>query len=247
MDLKGFIRMNIKHYMSYADIVSLGNASFGFLSILMVIYGHLDLAAQFMLVAVIFDSLDGYVARKTKRVDQYGFGENIDSLSDVISFGVAPGMLLIAACQSFSIPYLNIVVALLILLCGVLRLARFNVITNSSEGNDEKFVGLPIPTTALILGSFYLSGIFRADLALVIMVVVSLMMVSTIGYPKFRGAKIVVIGSLLIFLTLLPLNFSSIIAYLPAKLLFIVSLIYLITIPFMDLYAKLRRSGPNVR
>ena len=67
MDLKGFINMNIKHYMSYADIVSLGNASFGFLSILMVIYGHLALAAQFMLVAVIFDSMDGYVARRTKK------------------------------------------------------------------------------------------------------------------------------------------------------------------------------------
>ncbi len=233
--------------MSYADLVSLGNASFGFLSILMVFNGYLGLAAQFMLIAVIFDSLDGWVARRTKRVDQYGFGENIDSLSDVISFGVAPGMLLIAATSSFSIPYLNIGVALLVLLCGVLRLARFNVITNSGQGKDEKFVGLPIPTTALIMGSFYLSGIFRADLAIVIMVVVSLMMVSTIEYPKFRGKNMVIIGSLLIFLTLLPQNFSSVIANIPAKLLFIVSLLYLITVPFMDLYAKLRRSGPNVR
>lgn len=239
--------MNIKSYMSYADLVSLGNASFGFLSILMVFEGYFGLAAQFMLIAVIFDSLDGWVARRTKRVDHYGFGENIDSLSDVISFGVAPGMLLIAATSSLIIPYLNIGVALLILLCGVLRLARFNVITNSSEVKDDKFVGLPIPTTALILGSFYLSGIFRADLAIVIMVVVSLLMVSTIEFPKFRGNNMVVIGSLLIFSTLLPQNISSVIANVPAKLLFIVSLIYLITVPFMDLYAKLRRSGPNVR
>jgi len=76
--------MNIKQYMSYADIVSLGNASFGFLSIIMVLNGYLALAAQFMLIAVIFDSLDGWVARRTKRVDEFGFGENIDSLSDVI-------------------------------------------------------------------------------------------------------------------------------------------------------------------
>jgi archaetidylserine synthase len=239
--------MNIKHLMSYADLVSLGNASFGFLSIISVLNGHLAIGAQFMLVAVIFDSLDGWVARKTKRVDEFGFGENIDSLSDVISFGVAPGMLLYSACGSFSIPYINIVVALLILLCGILRLARFNVITDSGEGADEKFVGLPIPSTALILGSFYLSGIFRADLALVIMVVVALLMVSTIEFPKFRGTKIVLVGSVLIFLTLLPQNISSVIANLPAKLLFIVSLIYLITVPFIDLYAKLRRSGPNVR
>jgi len=230
--------------MSYADLVSLGNASFGFLSIIMVLNGFLAVAAQFMLVAVIFDSLDGWVARRTKRVDEFGFGENIDSLSDVISFGVAPGMLLYSACASFSIPYINIVVALLILLCGILRLARFNVITG--EGSDE-FVGLPIPSTALILGSFYLSGIFRADLALVIMVVVSVLMVSTIAYPKFRGTKIVLAGSVLIISTLLPQHILLAMVNLPAKVLFISSLIYVLTVPFMDLYAKLRRSGPNVR
>ncbi len=237
--------MNMKHYMSYADLVSLGNASFGFLSIIMVLNGFLAVAAQFMLVAVIFDSLDGWVARRTKRVDEFGFGENIDSLSDVISFGVAPGMLLYSACASFSIPYINIVIALLILLCGILRLARFNVITG--EGSDEKFVGLPIPSTALILGSFYLSGIFRADLALVIMVVVSVLMVSTIAYPKFRGTKIVLAGSVLIISTLLPQHILLAMVNLPAKVLFISSLIYVLTVPFMDLYAKLRRSGPNVR
>jgi len=236
--------MNMKHYMSYADLVSLGNASFGFLSIIMVLNGFLAVAAQFMLVAVIFDSLDGWVARRTKRVDEFGFGENIDSLSDVISFGIAPEMLLYSACASFSIPYINIVIALLILLCGILRLARFNVITG--EGSDE-FVGLPIPSTALILGSFYLSGIFRADLALVIMVVVSVLMVSTIAYPKFRGTKIVLAGSVLIISTLLPQHILLAMVNLPAKVLFISSLIYVLTVPFMDLYAKLRRSGPNVR
>ncbi len=244
--------MNIKQYMSFADLVSLGNASFGFLSIIMVLNGNLGLAAQFMLVAIIFDSLDGYVARKTKRVDdfgvdEFGFGGNIDSLSDVISFGLAPGMLLYSACASFSIPYINIVVALLILLCGILRLARFNVLTDSSEGADEKFMGLPIPSTALILGSFYLSGIFRADLALVIMVVVSMLMVSTVGYPKFRGTKIVLAGGVLILSTLLPQSILSVGANLPAKLLFVTALIYLLTVPFMELYAKFRRSGPNVR
>ena len=104
---------------------------FGFISILMVVNGNLTFSAIFMLIAVIFDSLDGWVARKTKRDDKFGFGKNIDALSDVISFGVAPGMLLYSACLSYSIPYLNIVVSLLIALCGVLRLEvsttyRFN-------------------------------------------------------------------------------------------------------------------------
>jgi archaetidylserine synthase len=79
------------------------------------------------------------------------------------------------------------------------------------------------------------------------MVVVSVLMVSTVAYPKFRGNKIVLVGSVLIISTLLPQHILSAIDNLPAKLLFISSLIYLLTVPFMDLYAKLRRSGPNVR
>jgi len=238
--------MNIKQMISYADLVSLGNASFGFLAIIMILNGNLEIAAQFILVAVIFDSLDGWVARKTKKIDEFGFGENIDSLADVISFGVAPGMLLYSACASFGIPYINIVVALLILLCGILRLARFNVITDSSE-DKENFVGLPIPSTALILGSFYISGIFSADLALVIMAVVSVLMVSTIKYPKFKGTKIIIIGSVLIISTLLPQGILLAMANIPAKLLFVGSFAYLMIIPFMDLYSKLHRSGPDVR
>jgi archaetidylserine synthase len=239
--------MNIRYYMSYVDIISLLNASFGFLAIIMITTGNLTLAAKFLLVAVIFDFLDGWMARKTNRVDDFGFGKNIDSLSDVISFGVAPGMLLYSACISNSIPYINIVVGLLIVICGIIRLARFNVLTNSSDVGEGKFVGLPIPSTALILGSFYLSGMFRADLALLIMLVVSILMISTISYPKFKGAKIVAVGGLLIILTILSPNIFSAIANVPAKLLFIVALIYVITVPFMDLYAKFLRRGPNVR
>ncbi|MDD3984391.1 MAG: archaetidylserine synthase [Methanobacterium sp.] len=238
--------MNIKHHMSYADIVSIGNASSGFLSIIMVLNGYMVLAAQFILIAVIFDALDGWVARKTKRVDELGFGENIDSLSDVVSFGVAPGIFLYSACASFNIPYINIIIALLILICGLLRLTRFNVILDSNKELVGKFVGLPIPSTALVLGSFYLSGIFRADIALIIMTIVSVLMISTIIYPKFKGMKIILTGSTLIFLTLLSQNIS-IITTIPAKLLFIGSLTYVIIIPIMDLYAKLRRSDPNVR
>lgn len=239
--------MNIRYYMSYVDIISLLNASFGFLAIIMITTGNLMLAAKFLLVAVIFDFLDGWMARKTNRVDEFGFGKNIDSLSDVISFGVAPGMLLYSACISYSIPYINIVVGLLILICGIIRLARFNVLTNSSDVDEGKFVGLPIPSTALILGSFYLSGMFRADLALLIMLVVSILMISTFSYPKFKGAKIVASGGLLIILTILSQNIFYAISDIPAKLLFIFALIYLIAVPFMNLYAKLLRSDPNVR
>jgi len=238
--------MKIKSYMSYADIFSLLNASFGFLSIIMVFEGDLVLSAKLMLWAVIFDSLDGWVARKTKRVDEYGFGKNIDSLSDVISFGVAPGIFLYSACIGYEIRYINIVVGLLIVICGILRLSRFNVIANSHP-YEKKFVGLPIPTTALIIASFYLSGLFRIDLALVIMMVVSVFMISTIEYPKLRDNKTLAVGGILVLATCLPQIVSNSIANIPAKLLFIVMIVYLLAVPFMGLYTRLLRSGPNVR
>jgi archaetidylserine synthase len=231
--------MNIKHYIALPDFVSLANACSGFLALVMLSIGNLILASQFMLLAVIFDSVDGWVARRTNRVDEHGFGKNMDSLSDVISFGVAPGMLLFCACQSFSIPYINILVSLLIVICGILRLSRFNVLADSSDvSGGDKFVGLPIPTTALILGSFYISGMFRMDLALIIMTVVAVLMISTIKYPKFKGMILMAGGSILIIGTILPYNISSSIAFLPAKLLFIFTILYVLIVPLMELCFK---------
>jgi len=229
--------MNIKSYMSIADLFSIGNASFGFLSIIMIINGDLVLAAKFMLISVIFDALDGWVARKVKRLDEYGFGKNIDSLCDVISFGVAPGIFLYSATLTYSIPYINILVSLLIVICGILRLSRFNIITSSIKSSKE-FVGLPIPATAMILSSFYLSSMFQVDISLVLMTVVSLLMISTISYPKISDIKIMVIGGILLLATLLPQSISALINHIPGKTLFIASILYLLIIPFIRLYSK---------
>lgn len=236
--------MNIKSYTSIADLVSIANASSGFLSIIMITMGSYALAAKFMLLAVIFDAVDGWVARKLKREDECNFGKNIDSLSDIISFGVAPGMLLYSTGTSFGIPYISIIVALMIVICGILRLSRFNVITDSV---DERFIGLPIPSTALILGSFYLSGFFRSDLALIIMIVVSLLMISTVEYPKFGSIETLAAGSILIIAALLPSSISAIVTYFSAKLLFIIMILYLLAVPVIDLYIRFLRSGSHVR
>ncbi len=209
---------------------------------MMVTVGNLVLAAKFMLIAVIFDSVDGWIARKTKRENKFEFGKNVDSLSDIVSFGVAPGMLLYSSCISYHIPYLNTLVALLIVICGILRLARFNVLVQG-----ENFVGLPIPSAALILASFYLSGLFRRDVSLVIMTIVSILMISTIQYPKIKGGKTVTIGAMLVVATCLPQSILSPVADIPAKLLFTITLLYLLIVPFRGLCTKLLRSGPDVR
>lgn len=236
--------MNMRSYTSIADLVSIANASSGFLSIVMISMGNFILAAKFMLIAVIFDAMDGWVARKIKREDECGFGKNIDSLSDIISFGVAPAMLLYSTSVNFYIPYFSIIIALLIVICGILRLSRFNVITDSS---DKEFIGLPIPSTALILGSFYLSGVYNTDAALIIMIAVSIFMISTLKYPKFRSPIVLIAGSVLIIAALLPQNISSILVYFPTKLLFILMLLYLLAVPVIDLYNRFLKSGPNVR
>lgn len=79
------------------------------------------------------------------------------------------------------------------------------------------------------------------------MTVVSILMISTVEYPKIRNPIVLLVGGILLILSCLPHNISIVIANLPAKFLFAFTLIYLITVPFMVLYAKLRRSGPNVR
>jgi archaetidylserine synthase len=240
--------MEIRHYIGPADIVSILNASSGFLAIIMAISGNIVLAAKFLLLAVVFDGLDGWVARRTKRQDESGFGINMDSLSDVISFGVAPGIILYVATANYSIPYINILVGLLIVICGILRLSRFNVLTLSDEvESTDKFVGLPIPSTALIMGSFYLSGWYITEASLLIMSVVSLLMISTIRYPKFKDMKVMVLGSVLVITSCLPQGFLSAVSFLPAKLLLVFTLIYVIIVPLMELYAKVLKSGPHVR
>lgn len=229
--------MRIKDYFSLPDLFSIFNAVFGFMAIIMAMDGYLIISAQLILIAVIFDSIDGWVARKINRDDKLGFGKNMDSLCDVISFGVAPGIFLYSATLTYSIPYINILVSLLIVICGILRLSRFNIITSSIKSSKE-FVGLPIPATAMILSSFYLSSMFQVDISLVLMTVVSLLMISTISYPKISDIKIMVIGGILLLATLLPQSISALINHIPGKTLFIASILYLLIIPFIRLYSK---------
>ncbi len=236
--------MNIRSYTSIADLFSIANASSGFLSIIMASMGDFVLSAKFMLLAVVFDSVDGWVARKTKRDDIYGFGKNMDSLSDIVSFGVAPGILLYISCMQQGITYLGVIIALLVVVCGILRLSRFNVTTDL---NKDKFIGLPIPTAALTLGTLYLSGFYNEYLALIIMTLVSLLMISTFEYPKIRDVRVLTVGGILLAATLLPQKIMSYVASFPVKLLLVIVLLYLLAVPIMELYIKFFRSGPNVR
>ncbi|MCG2828305.1 archaetidylserine synthase [Methanothermobacter sp. K4] len=185
----------ITSFISLPDLLSVLNASSGYFSILMSIQGAFSAASVLMLVAVIFDSLDGWVARRTGRVDIHGFGKNMDSLSDVISFGVAPAILIYLTSADFR--YINILVGLLIVICGILRLSRFNVLT----GGGKNFMGLPIPVAAVVISSFYLTGFYSEKVVGAIMLAVSILMVSSIEYPRV-GSKMAPAAIILILVAI---------------------------------------------
>jgi CDP-diacylglycerol--serine O-phosphatidyltransferase len=161
-------------------------------------------AVWFILAAVVFDSLDGRLARMGGRTSL--FGAEFDSLADVVSFGVAPALMVFFLILAPRGEYqwfreLGWFIAFIYLLCGAVRLARFNVITNpllhraEAESNKD-FVGLPIPAAAGTVASLVLlllnlaanaRELRQLTLALpLLLVLVSMLMVSTVRYPSFK-------------------------------------------------------------
>ncbi|MFL5318153.1 MAG: CDP-diacylglycerol--serine O-phosphatidyltransferase [Myxococcaceae bacterium] len=151
-------------------------------------------AAVAILFGIFFDGCDGRVARLTKT--QSAFGMELDSLADVITFGVAPGMLIYKwALHDFGV--VGIFIAFAFTACGALRLARFNVLAqrSGSGGGDAYFVGLPIPIAAAMLVALVIThhamlggtlGTWAYLPVAVITCVLALMMVSTIRYRTFK-------------------------------------------------------------
>ena len=125
------------------NLVTTGSLFAGFYGIVATMNGNYNLAAWFILISAIFDGLDGKVARLTGTTSR--FGVEYDSLADLVAFGVAPGLLMYAwALKPFG--KLGWLAAFLYVVCGALRLARFNVQVDTVE--SKRFVGLPIPAAA---------------------------------------------------------------------------------------------------
>ncbi|WDL75058.1 CDP-diacylglycerol--serine O-phosphatidyltransferase [Helicobacter winghamensis] len=164
----------------------------GILAISYAFMGRFTLACWLVLVSLIFDGLDGRVARLTGTTSK--FGVEFDSLADVVAFGVAPAMILFFY-TGFHYGKFGVVVAGLYVVFGAIRLARFNITTTQNEPNV--FIGLPIPAAAVFVVSWllfeiYLSRIYSQysyGILLFLMIAslaVSLLMVSNIRYPSFK-------------------------------------------------------------
>ena len=199
----------IQEFIAISDLISLMNMTCGFLSAVLSINHNFYLAAIFMIFSLLFDSADGFVARKTNRVDEYGFGKNIDSLSDIISFGIAPAIFLyafsLANAGHLIVP--TIIVSLFIVICGVLRLTRYNVISDKVEG----FIGFPIPGIAIVMASFYISGVFNIYIALILAVIISIAMICNKSYDKFNNLYLLVLNGICLLCIILqvPLYIGS--------------------------------------
>jgi CDP-diacylglycerol--serine O-phosphatidyltransferase len=157
-------------------------------------------AAMLIVFAMFFDMLDGRVARMTKT--QSAFGLQIDSLADIVSFGVAPSIL-VYQWTLYRLGLPGLLGAFLFTACGAVRLARFNVLSMDEAGKPQKpskyIVGLPIPGAAGILVSIVVANhavagaIGAAEYAWIIFAVtlgLSFLMVSTIRFRSFKDVKL---------------------------------------------------------
>lgn len=222
------LNTEMKSFIAISDIISLLNMASGFLSIVSSINRNFELAAILMIIAIIFDSSDGWVARKTNRQDDLGFGKNIDSLSDIVSFGVAPAIFINSCINTTPgiFQAIVILVSLFIVICGVLRLTRYNVIADKLDTKD--FIGFPIPGISFAIATFYLSGLFNPYIALILSVIISFLMISNIRYPKFDNIPVIAISAVLIAILILPINIIIFNINIPALILLLFCLYYLI-------------------
>jgi CDP-diacylglycerol--serine O-phosphatidyltransferase len=170
------------------NLFTTGNLFCGFWAIISVFQEKFYYAAVAILLASVFDVLDGKVARLSGATSK--FGVQYDSLADLVSFGVAPALLAFSWALR---PYgrFGWLAAFLFVVCGALRLARFNV--QSASGEVKYFKGLPIPAAALMIALtilLYLRLIETAwvkDIVILVMIyVLAFLMVSNIRYFSFK-------------------------------------------------------------
>ncbi len=189
------------------NLLTAGNLFCGFLALTKIVEANVGspdfnsvirVAIGLILLACIFDLLDGRVARMGGA--ESPFGREFDSLADIVSFGVAPAFLvhrIVLKDVFVNHPGFGWFIASIYLICGAFRLARFNCLANLSSGRGSSdFLGFPIPAAAGMVASLTLFMLWWEDrnfgvgnwrYALpVIMILLSIMMVSEVRYPSFK-------------------------------------------------------------
>lgn len=165
---------------SSANAITLINIVFGSLSIISSINQNYKMAAIFILLAVIMDGLDGKVARRFNASSE--IGKELDSLCDLVSFGVAPVILLYAQVineQAFAI--IGLIAVIFYIMCGAFRLARFNTLNI-----NDHFIGIPITIAGFFLAITSLLASYIPNIIIILFIAfLALFMISKVKLPKF--------------------------------------------------------------
>jgi len=251
------------------SLFTTANIAFGFFAIVETVHGvvgdawHLDFAAKAIGFAVLFDGLDGRIARMTHT--ESDFGRELDSLADVITFGVAPALL--AWIWGFHFlpatinPDIRIKVAQLgtvacfgFLMAGASRLARFNITSNPQPSNPGRpgkkyFVGMPIPAGAGVIAAIVhysagdpISSWWTSAIWMMMVVVIGYLMVSTWRFYSFKDIDFRSRHPFRLIILLGVLIFS--IRYFSRPVLFSIAILYMASGVLWRLQWIFRRKSP---
>lgn len=227
------------------SLFTVGNLFLGFWAMVKAVHAEFEPAAHLLFWAIVLDMLDGRIARLTGTTSE--FGGELDSLADVISFGVAPAFL--AYTWGFgAIPRAGWLAAFLFVAAGALRLARFNVQRHASDGRF--FVGLPIPAAAGQVAA--LVAVLRLPIderagalaGLAVIVILAFLMVSTFRYRSFKGFDLKARRS---YASILGIAVALVVLFMePAAVLVTLATGYVLSGPVAYLWGLLRRrsGGP---
>jgi CDP-diacylglycerol--serine O-phosphatidyltransferase len=184
------------------SLFTIGNIFCGYYSINSALRGNWDLAAVLIGVGYILDGLDGRIARLTKTTSDFGL--QLDSLADLVTFGIAPAILAfswgfgaiegIGGQVAKNVHQLGFVATFAFVVCGALRLARFNLLAKKppEAGSKRYFVGLPIPAGAGMIATvvhFFKTPTLLIGSALLwalLILLIAFLMISTVRYPSFK-------------------------------------------------------------
>jgi CDP-diacylglycerol--serine O-phosphatidyltransferase len=173
----------MRDWVNPANALTSGNLVAGFLALILTAQGDYAWAAGSVVVAAAFDTVDGMAARSGGGSSENdGFGSNLDSLADLLSFGAAPAMLLYLSLLH-EVPILGIAACLGFVLCGAWRLARFPLVSRT-----RSFVGLPIPPSGVAAA---LVAALQPSLEVATSITVGLcvLMVSIVPFPTFFPSR----------------------------------------------------------
>lgn len=223
------------------NLFTTGSLFAGFYGMIAGVNGDYRAAAICILISAVFDGLDGKVARATGTTSK--FGVEYDSLADLVAFGVAPGIIMYFwALKPFG--RLGWLAAFLFVVCGALRLARFNVQVDTVE--SKRFVGLPIPAAASMVSATVLffhhmgwPSSYKKLAILILIYLLAFLMVSSVKYYSFKDPELIKkqpFGFLVLAVLLL-----IVIAAEPAIMMFVLFGCYILSGPVTFLVTWPRR------